>query len=77
MGSSDRFEGLSECISRAIHEHFAKTSTNIVSFLGLSKPVLRVEAFLHDGGSSKARTDASPELIVSVCLYVCCGPCDT
>lgn len=43
----DEFEGLSDCISRAIEEYFASSQWPVIR--NLARPVIRVEAFLEDG----------------------------
>jgi hypothetical protein len=64
MNLFEQFEGLSECISRAIQEHLAKS--NISWPHELTRPVLRVEAFLEDEYHRQGNVSPHSSQIASV-----------
>lgn len=68
MSAIQDVEGLSECIGRAIQEHFAKSNIGVAwpQLDSLTRPILRVEAFLEDAGTDNA-VRARSERIASVC----------
>ncbi|KAF2267809.1 SET domain-containing protein [Lojkania enalia] len=49
MASLQAIDGLSECIVRAVQEHIEKTNIEWPFVNNLTRPILRVEAFLEDG----------------------------
>ncbi|KAH7555426.1 hypothetical protein BM1_07049 [Bipolaris maydis] len=62
MAAIPDVEGLSECISRAIQEHLAKSNINVAwpQLDNLNHPILRVEAFLEEAGNdngARARSE--------------------
>lgn len=59
--STDSIESLSECINRAIQEHFERSSANATwtHVSELSHPVLRIEAFLEEAGSNSENRSRS------------------
>ena len=67
MAAIPDIEGLSECISRAIQEHLAKSNIEGVwpQLDNLNHPVLRIEAFLEEAGNDNA-TRTRSERIASV-----------
>jgi len=69
MNAIEGIEGLSECIGRAIQEHLAKSNINLAwpQIDSLSHPVLRVEAFIEDAGTTNVPVVRS-ERVASVCL---------
>lgn len=72
MAAVPDIEGLSECISRAIQEHLAKSNIDVTwpQLDSLNHPVLRIEAFLEEASNDHA-TRARSERIASVRLDGC------
>lgn len=70
MNNIEDIEGLSECIGRAVQEHLAKSNLNIAwpQIDGLNHPILRIEAFLEEAGSSNV---VRPRMgrVASVCTH--------
>jgi ATP-dependent RNA helicase DDX49/DBP8 len=66
MDHFGHFDGLSECIGRAIREHLLKA--NIDWPKEFTHPVLRVEAFLEDEGHGQKSISSRTSRIASVCL---------
>jgi ATP-dependent RNA helicase DDX49/DBP8 len=66
MEHPNRMVGLSEAIERAIQNHLAKSDSEWPLVDGLSRPVLRIEAFIEDGCPGETRNNFS-EKIASVC----------
>lgn len=72
MNAIEDVPGLSECIGRAIQEHFAKSNihTSWPQLDALVHPILRVEAFLEDAAPSPTSPGVagqSSKRVASVC----------
>jgi ATP-dependent RNA helicase DDX49/DBP8 len=67
MNALEDTEGLSECISRAIQEHLAKSDINAAwpQIDTLNHPILRFEAFIEDAGALTSAASRS-EKVASV-----------
>ena len=68
MAGIPDIEGLSECISRVIQEHIAKSNIDGIwpQLDSLNHPVLRIEAFLEEAGNNDNVARARSERIASV-----------
>ncbi|KAH8707615.1 hypothetical protein GQ44DRAFT_743255 [Phaeosphaeriaceae sp. PMI808] len=65
MNVLEGIEGLSDCISRAIQEHLAKSNINDAwpQIDNLNRPILRIEAFLEDAGSNNTVVQHSQRVV--------------